>query len=73
VTERTAGLDRIAARLAERGLLRGHGVPSGVQIRDVTADSRRVEPGWLFCAVAGTSGDGHRFLADVAASGRRSR
>ena len=69
MTERRAGLDGIAARLAERGLLRGQEVPSGVEIRGVTADSRRVEPGWLFCAVAGTGGDGHRYLADVAARG----
>ncbi|HEX2191165.1 MAG TPA: UDP-N-acetylmuramoyl-L-alanyl-D-glutamate--2,6-diaminopimelate ligase [Longimicrobiaceae bacterium] len=69
MTERTLGLDRVAARLAERGLLRGGGTPAGVQVRGVTADSRAVEPGWLFCAVVGTSGDGHRFLADVAARG----
>jgi UDP-N-acetylmuramoyl-L-alanyl-D-glutamate--2,6-diaminopimelate ligase len=69
VTARAAGLDRIAARLAERGLLGGHEAPSGVRVRGLTTDSRRVEPGWLFCAVAGTRGDGHRFLAEVAARG----
>ncbi len=69
MTSRAAGLDRIAARLGERGLLVGHEEPSGVELRGLTADSRRVEPGWLFCAVAGTGGDGHRFLGEVAARG----
>lgn len=29
------------------------------QLSGITHDSRRVEPGWLFCAVPGNRGDGH--------------
>ena len=43
----TAGLRR-----AER-----HG--PDVDVVDATHDSRQVEPGWLFCAVVGTTSDGH--------------
>jgi UDP-N-acetylmuramoyl-L-alanyl-D-glutamate--2,6-diaminopimelate ligase len=38
-------------------------------LRGVTADSRRVEPGMLFCAVEGSVADGHRFVADAARRG----
>lgn len=66
-------LGRIAGRLEREGLLRR--VPSGVsgwegvEVGRVTADSRRAGPGTLFCAVVGTTGDGHRFLPEVAAAG----
>jgi UDP-N-acetylmuramoyl-L-alanyl-D-glutamate--2,6-diaminopimelate ligase len=35
----------------------------------ITADSRRVGPGMLFCAVEGSTADGHRFLADAVGRG----
>jgi UDP-N-acetylmuramoyl-L-alanyl-D-glutamate--2,6-diaminopimelate ligase len=38
-------------------------------LRGVTADSRRVEPGMLFCAVEGSVADGHRFVAEAARRG----
>ena len=38
-------------------------------IRGGAVDSRRVEPGNLFVALAGERTDGHRFLADAAAAG----
>lgn len=69
---RKTTLGRIAERLAREGLLRGAspaGPEAGVEITDVTADSRRAGPGSLFCAVTGTTGDGHRFLPQVAAAG----
>lgn len=69
MSERSTGLGRIAARLAEHGLLEGRAPEAPVEVRGVATDSRKVEPGWLFCAVVGTSGDGHRYLADVAARG----
>ena len=42
-----------------------------VQIGEVATDSREVEPGGLFLALAGERTDGHRFLADVIARGAR--
>ncbi len=41
----------------------------GVEISQVTADSRQAGPGVLFVAVRGASGDGHRFVADAIAAG----
>ncbi len=38
-------------------------------IRGGAVDSRRVEPGQLFVALAGERTDGHRFLADAVAAG----
>ena len=72
--QRTTPLARIAGRLEREGLLRR--VPSAVsedlariEVTDVTSDSRQAGPGALFCAVVGTTGDGHRFLPAVAAAG----
>ena len=42
---------------------------SRLVIDDVTADSRAAGPGVIFVAVRGTSGDGHRFVAQAAAAG----
>lgn len=65
-------LGAIANRLARQGVLVA-GAPEGaaraVEIAGVTADSRAVRHGTLFCAVRGTAGDGHRFLADAARAG----
>jgi UDP-N-acetylmuramoyl-L-alanyl-D-glutamate--2,6-diaminopimelate ligase len=38
-------------------------------ITGVAADSRRVQPGVLFCAVEGTVADGHKFVPDARARG----
>jgi UDP-N-acetylmuramoyl-L-alanyl-D-glutamate--2,6-diaminopimelate ligase len=38
-------------------------------IEGITDDSRRVAPGWLFCAVEGTAEDGHRYLPDAVSRG----
>ena len=43
--------------------------PGGVQVAGVTIDSRRVEPGQLFVAIAGPRFDGHDFLAEAASRG----
>ncbi len=40
-----------------------------VQIKDVCSDSRRVTPGALFVALAGTKTDGSRFIADALSRG----
>ena len=38
-------------------------------ILGVTEDSRRVEEGWLFCAIEGTVEDGHAYLPDAVSRG----
>jgi UDP-N-acetylmuramoyl-L-alanyl-D-glutamate--2,6-diaminopimelate ligase len=46
--------------------------PSGcdhVAITGLTADSRKVRPGWLFAALRGSKADGSRFIADAVARG----
>lgn len=42
---------------------------SDPEIVDLTADSRNVEPGFLFAALPGTQRDGRRFAADAIARG----
>ncbi len=42
---------------------------SGIEIADVTADSREVREGTLFVAVPGRTVDGHDFIAEAAARG----
>lgn len=47
-------------------------VPAGATARDVTglaADSRKVAPGMVFAALAGSKTDGAKFIADAAAKG----
>lgn len=40
-----------------------------VEILGITDDSRRVQPGFLFCAVRGLQSDGHEFVAEAASRG----
>jgi UDP-N-acetylmuramoyl-L-alanyl-D-glutamate--2,6-diaminopimelate ligase len=40
-----------------------------LEIAGISADSRLVEPGFLFVAIAGTRADGARFIADAIAKG----
>ncbi len=42
---------------------------SAIDIRGLTADSRAVQPGFLFAALAGSRTDGARFVADALAKG----
>lgn len=67
----SAPLSRVVERLRREGLLRDPdaALPAERELRGVAVDSRRVEEGFLFCAVAGTGGDGHRYLPEVAARG----
>jgi UDP-N-acetylmuramoyl-L-alanyl-D-glutamate--2,6-diaminopimelate ligase len=44
-------------------------VPRDVPFSGMTLDSRSVRPGDLFCAIAGTETDGHRFIEDAVARG----
>ena len=40
-----------------------------LEIAGISADSRLVEPGYVFVAIAGTKADGARFIADAVAKG----
>jgi UDP-N-acetylmuramoyl-L-alanyl-D-glutamate--2,6-diaminopimelate ligase len=53
--------------LARSGLA-GLGFPQ-VPITGLTADSRKVAPGFLFAAIPGARADGRKFIADAVASG----
>jgi UDP-N-acetylmuramoyl-L-alanyl-D-glutamate--2,6-diaminopimelate ligase len=53
------------ARIDEQRTVGGGAVP----IEGVTADSRRVRPGWVFVAVPGTRADGAAYIADAARAG----
>jgi UDP-N-acetylmuramoyl-L-alanyl-D-glutamate--2,6-diaminopimelate ligase len=57
-------LDAIVSALRASGLL-VKGACEAVTITGVAEDSRRVEPGALFCAIEGTGQDGHEFLPDA--------
>ncbi|HET7321717.1 MAG TPA: UDP-N-acetylmuramoyl-L-alanyl-D-glutamate--2,6-diaminopimelate ligase [Longimicrobiaceae bacterium] len=62
----------VVDRLRHEGLLRQDpalSLPPGALLQGVTADSRQVERGFLFCAVRGNAGDGHRFLGAAAEAG----
>jgi UDP-N-acetylmuramoyl-L-alanyl-D-glutamate--2,6-diaminopimelate ligase len=41
----------------------------GLEIAGISADSRRIEPGFIFVAISGTKADGARFIADAVAKG----
>ena len=45
------------------------GATADVDIRGLTADSRDVQPGYLFAALAGSQTDGARFIKDAVARG----
>ncbi len=55
-----ASVDEIAERVA--GVVSGAPGAGEVVVLDATHDSRRVEPGSLFCAVPGATVDGHAFV-----------
>src|SRR5690242_9452279 len=40
-----------------------------VEIAGITADSRQVQPGWLFAALPGSKADGTRFVPEAIARG----
>lgn len=46
-----------------------HGAPGKVEVRGLTADSRAVEPGYVFAALPGTQHDGLEFVQDAIALG----
>jgi len=62
------GLPAVLAALRGAGLL-VRAPEASPEITGLTADSRRVERGMLFCAVRGTAQDGHAFVAAAAERG----
>ena len=60
---------RLEALIAALDLEAVIGDPAGVEITSVTHDSRRVEPGALFCCLPGTRTDGHRHASEAASRG----
>ena len=63
-------LAAIVDRLQAEGLLaQAPETPADVRITGVADDSRRVSPGDLFCAWAGTSADAHAYLGKAAQAG----
>ena len=64
-------LSRVVARLQDDGLLvNGPSAPAAeTRITGVSDDSRRVAPGDLFCAWAGTHSDSHAYLGKAAQAG----
>jgi UDP-N-acetylmuramoyl-L-alanyl-D-glutamate--2,6-diaminopimelate ligase len=73
MTNRHTTLGAIEARLAREDLLSGdRRLSAGHAIRevwDVTADSRRVRVGAVFCAWKGITADSHQYLPDVFQAG----
>jgi UDP-N-acetylmuramoyl-L-alanyl-D-glutamate--2,6-diaminopimelate ligase len=68
-------IGEVVDRLSQMGILR-QGIDSSDSsaiaqraVTEISADSRQIVPGALFCAIAGTAGDGHHFLASVGAAG----
>jgi len=58
----------VLAALRAAGLL-ADDPPAVPALTGITADSRLVAPGMLFCAVEGSTADGHRFLPEAARRG----
>ena len=65
----TVPLSRIVERLRREALLESSALADDLELSDITTDSRDARPGTLFCAIRGTSGDGHGYLPQVAAAG----
>ncbi len=51
------------------GTIGGEATRNGVEVVGMTHDSRRIEPGNLFCALPGERVDGHDFVARAAEAG----
>jgi UDP-N-acetylmuramoyl-L-alanyl-D-glutamate--2,6-diaminopimelate ligase len=59
----------VALSTLTAGLRRAERHGPDVDVVDATHDSRQVEPGWLFCAVVGTTTDGHDHAAQAVEQG----
>ena len=56
-----------------RTLLQGPAPTAEARVRGVTHDSRVVQPGFVFVAMAGARQDGHEFVPDAVAKARGRR
>lgn len=69
----TISLGRLTDRLRREGLLAEGSVLDeslvAAEVRDVTTDSRLVARGSVFCAIRGSEGDGHAFVAAAERAG----
>ena len=63
------GLGAIVAALRDFGLLAAEPVGALPAITGLTADTRRLTPGMLYCVVRGAVEDGHRYLAEAVRRG----
>ncbi len=61
--------ERILQSLERAGLVVQRPEAPPASLDGITEDSRRVAPGWLFCAIEGTAEDGHRYLPDAVSRG----
>ncbi|MBV9537316.1 MAG: UDP-N-acetylmuramoyl-L-alanyl-D-glutamate--2,6-diaminopimelate ligase [Acidisphaera sp.] len=59
----------IAGTIGAARIRRWEREASGMDVRGITADSRRVEPGFLFAALPGARADGRDFIGDAVARG----
>jgi UDP-N-acetylmuramoyl-L-alanyl-D-glutamate--2,6-diaminopimelate ligase len=59
----------ITAALDQAGLLAERAAPGALELTGIATDSRRVTRGALFCAVRGTSENGHGFVEAAARAG----
>src|SRR6059036_3324355 len=67
-----SGLAEIVSALARAGILvEPPDLHTWPAITGLTADSRKVEPGMLYCAVRGSVQDGHQFVTAARAQGAR--
>ncbi|HEX3459365.1 MAG TPA: UDP-N-acetylmuramoyl-L-alanyl-D-glutamate--2,6-diaminopimelate ligase [Acidimicrobiales bacterium] len=60
---------RVKLLLADVDVIETRGSPGDVDVDGVVFDSRRVQPGSLFCCVPGTTTDGHLFAAEAVKAG----
>ena len=60
---------RMNTLLDEIDVLETSGDPSAVEVAGIEHDSRRVEPGTLFCCLVGHQADGHDHAAEAVARG----
>lgn len=69
MSARTVSLGALVERLEDNGLLAGPRPDVDLEVTGIADDSRRVEPGMVFCAWQGTARDSHDFIPRAIAAG----